>query len=94
MLTLCRQFIKASYPAIKAANPDLKFLIREASGVEARAFARFGEFFVGRPRMCRANIWVERGVESQTSLADMSEGDVNKALEQLVSRGPGAGAKA
>lgn len=37
------QFIATSYPAIKEARPDLKVLIREASGIEPRAFARFGE---------------------------------------------------
>jgi len=38
------QFIATSYPAIKEARPDLKVLIREASGIEPRAFARFGRF--------------------------------------------------
>lgn len=37
-----RQFILASYPTLKASNPDLKVLIREARGVEPRVFARFG----------------------------------------------------
>ncbi|RSH84448.1 uncharacterized protein EHS24_005969 [Apiotrichum porosum] len=36
-----RQFIKASYPALKSANPDVKVLIREAQGVSPRAFVRF-----------------------------------------------------
>ena len=40
------QFIATSYPAIKEARPDLKVLIREASGIEPRAFARFGKSFV------------------------------------------------
>lgn len=38
-----RQFIQASYPSIKSSQPDLKFMIREAQGVNARAFVRFGE---------------------------------------------------
>jgi len=38
-----RQFIQSSYPSIKSAHPGLKFMIREASGVEPRAFVRFGE---------------------------------------------------
>ncbi|GHJ90107.1 hypothetical protein NliqN6_6509 [Naganishia liquefaciens] len=36
-----RQFVLASYPQLKASNPDLKVLIREARGVEPRVFARF-----------------------------------------------------
>ncbi|KAK1920886.1 NADH dehydrogenase 10.5K chain [Papiliotrema laurentii] len=36
-----RQFIATTYPAIKDARPDLKVLIREANGIEPRAFARF-----------------------------------------------------
>ncbi|EJT53119.1 NADH dehydrogenase 10.5K chain [Trichosporon asahii var. asahii CBS 8904] len=35
-----RQFIKSSYPALKEANPDVKVLIREAQGVNPRAFVR------------------------------------------------------
>jgi len=38
-----RQFIQASYPSIKSSQPDLKFMIREAQGVNARAFVRFGK---------------------------------------------------
>ncbi|KAI9222130.1 thioredoxin-like protein [Blastocladiella britannica] len=36
-----RSFLAASYPALKKANPSLPILIREAGGVEARAFARY-----------------------------------------------------
>ncbi|WVO24310.1 uncharacterized protein IAS62_005674 [Cryptococcus decagattii] len=36
-----RQFVQSSYPAVKSANPDLKFLIREASNISPRAFVRF-----------------------------------------------------
>ncbi|TFY82466.1 hypothetical protein EWM64_g1541 [Hericium alpestre] len=36
-----RQFIQSTYPVIKHHNPDLPFLIREATGTPARAFARF-----------------------------------------------------
>lgn len=39
------QFIATTYPAIKDARPDLKVLIREASGIEPRAFARFGTWW-------------------------------------------------
>lgn len=39
-----RQFILSKYPVIKQHNPDLPFMIREATGTPARAFARFGSF--------------------------------------------------
>ncbi|KAF7730554.1 hypothetical protein EC973_001935 [Apophysomyces ossiformis] len=36
-----REFITKNYTAIKKANPEIPILIREASGAEARVFARF-----------------------------------------------------
>ncbi|KAI9188417.1 hypothetical protein H9P43_002808 [Blastocladiella emersonii ATCC 22665] len=36
-----RSFLSKEYLAIKQANPALPILIREARGVEARAFARY-----------------------------------------------------
>ncbi|KAF9418844.1 hypothetical protein BGZ94_009580 [Podila epigama] len=36
-----RQFITNNYTAVKAANPNLPILIREAKGAEAKIFARF-----------------------------------------------------
>ncbi|KND03200.1 uncharacterized protein SPPG_02257 [Spizellomyces punctatus DAOM BR117] len=36
-----RDFILKQYSAIKDANPTLPILIREASGIEARAFGRY-----------------------------------------------------
>ncbi|PWN89582.1 NADH dehydrogenase, alpha subcomplex, subunit 2 [Acaromyces ingoldii] len=36
-----RQFVQSSYAPIKQSNPELPFLIREASGTPARIFARF-----------------------------------------------------
>ncbi|KAG0232942.1 hypothetical protein BGW41_001689 [Actinomortierella wolfii] len=36
-----RQFITSNYAAVKAANPNLPILIREARGTEAKIFARF-----------------------------------------------------
>ncbi|BGP19375.1 hypothetical protein JCM10213v2_007464 [Rhodosporidiobolus nylandii] len=35
-----RAFISSTYPSLKAANPDLPVLIREARGTPARAFVR------------------------------------------------------
>ncbi|KAI9363716.1 thioredoxin-like protein [Pilaira anomala] len=36
-----RDFVAKNYVNIKKANPELPILVREASGIEARAFARF-----------------------------------------------------
>ncbi|CAO3634966.1 unnamed protein product [Mucor hiemalis] len=36
-----RDFVAKSYVNMKQANPELPILVREASGIEARAFARF-----------------------------------------------------
>jgi NADH dehydrogenase (ubiquinone) 1 alpha subcomplex subunit 2 len=36
-------FVAKNYVNIKKANPELPILVREASGIEARAFARFGK---------------------------------------------------
>ncbi|ORX36253.1 thioredoxin-like protein [Kockovaella imperatae] len=36
-----RQYVASQYPSIKSAHPDLKFLVREARGIPARAIARF-----------------------------------------------------
>ncbi|KAF9435208.1 hypothetical protein BGZ76_006704 [Entomortierella beljakovae] len=36
-----RQFVASNYTAVKAANPNLPILIREAKGAEAKVFARF-----------------------------------------------------
>ncbi|KAI7869182.1 thioredoxin-like protein [Spinellus fusiger] len=36
-----RDFVAKNYTSIKTANPELPILIREASGTEARIFARF-----------------------------------------------------
>ncbi|KAI8637772.1 thioredoxin-like protein [Parasitella parasitica] len=36
-----RDFVAKNYVDIKKMNPELPILVREASGIEARAFARF-----------------------------------------------------
>ncbi|KAG2196832.1 hypothetical protein INT46_001749 [Mucor plumbeus] len=36
-----RDFVAKNYVSIKKVNPELPILVREASGIEARAFARF-----------------------------------------------------
>lgn len=37
-----RSFLKRAYPTMKKANPETPILIREASGVEPKIYARFG----------------------------------------------------
>lgn len=44
--TVPRSFIQSAYPVIKRHNPDLPVLIREANGVPARIFARFGVSYI------------------------------------------------
>jgi hypothetical protein len=39
-----RDFIMSNYQELKKANPTFPILIREASGVEARLIARYGEY--------------------------------------------------
>ncbi|KAF7646133.1 hypothetical protein LDENG_00192570 [Lucifuga dentata] len=36
-----RDFVEQNYVALKKANPDFPFLIRECSGVQARLWARY-----------------------------------------------------
>lgn len=38
--TGARQFLASHYKSIKASNPNLPFLVREAQGVPARLFVR------------------------------------------------------
>jgi hypothetical protein len=82
-----RQFILASYPTLKASNPDLKVLIREARGVEPRVFARFGTLFPFPLFFPYSGLSVEHGREAQTSVTDLSKEEVEKKVGELVSRG-------
>lgn len=95
-----RQFVQSSYPAVKSANPDLKFLIREASNISPRAFVRFGASPYVELTPVALSIMtladespscVERGVESEAQLANLSEPDVGKVLTHLVNQQSGAG---
>ena len=38
----CRDFVLSSYQQLKAANPKLPILIREAKDTQARLVARYG----------------------------------------------------
>lgn len=70
-------------------------MIREASGVEPRAFVRWGAYLSPRHRLARDSggrlrselmSRVERGVESQTGLSGLNEKDVEGALRRLVNQ--------
>lgn len=39
----CSEFIVSTYPELKKANPTFPILVREASGIEAKLIARYGE---------------------------------------------------
>ncbi|CAG8552659.1 2281_t:CDS:2 [Diversispora eburnea] len=64
-----REFIANNYSLIKAVNPNFPILIREASGVEARFFARY-----------------DYGKEKKVVLNDLSAGEVESKLEELVTK--------
>ncbi|EXJ63593.1 NADH dehydrogenase (ubiquinone) 1 alpha subcomplex 2 [Cladophialophora psammophila CBS 110553] len=38
----CRSFLKRAYPTMKHHNPTIPILIREATGVEPKVWARYG----------------------------------------------------
>jgi len=38
----CRSFLRRAYPTMKHHNPSIPILIREASGVEPKVWARYG----------------------------------------------------
>ena len=44
LLTVYSQFLASHYKSIKASNPNLPFLVREAQGVPARLFVRLGMY--------------------------------------------------
>jgi hypothetical protein len=57
------EFLKAAYPSLKEANPNLPFLIREAQGTPARIFARFGELAVGQIVEVWRGAWAQNGTD-------------------------------
>lgn len=75
-----RDFILGQYAAIKADNPSLPFLIREAEGVRARLIGRYGEGWEkgwGRGARCAASrgcwesMWeAAAGVRGREGLAE------------------------
>ncbi|CAO3592484.1 unnamed protein product [Absidia cylindrospora] len=50
-----REYVAKNYTSIKQANPELPILIREASGAEARVFARFDKGIERKVSLQNAN---------------------------------------
>ncbi|CAG8652466.1 333_t:CDS:2 [Funneliformis caledonium] len=57
-----REFIAKNYLPLKEANPNFPILVREASGVEARFFARYG---MGKEKKVVLNNLSAKDVESK-----------------------------
>ena len=62
--TVLRQFIQSSYPTIKSSNPNVKLMVREAAGVEPKAFVRFGAYL-----FCLVSLGNTKVLGADTSLA-------------------------
>jgi len=75
-----RTFLQKSYPVIKKHNPYVPVLIREAFGVPARVYARYGMQCCGRDR----RLILEYGVEKNVALDGLSEKECEDAVEKLV----------
>jgi NADH dehydrogenase (ubiquinone) 1 alpha subcomplex subunit 2 len=41
-LTVYRNFLTKSYPTMKKHNPHTPIMLREASGIEPKVYARYG----------------------------------------------------
>jgi NADH dehydrogenase (ubiquinone) 1 alpha subcomplex subunit 2 len=78
-------YVAKNYTSIKKLNPDLPILIREASGAEARVFARFGRLsFLTHVSILTLYFIVDKGVEHKAVLQNATSQDIEKALELLV----------
>jgi NADH dehydrogenase (ubiquinone) 1 alpha subcomplex subunit 2 len=75
---MVRTFLQKSYPVIKKHNPYVPVLIREAFGVPARVYARYGIIVLGRSNV------VEFGLENKINLDGLSEKECEDAVEKLV----------
>jgi NADH dehydrogenase (ubiquinone) 1 alpha subcomplex subunit 2 len=74
----CSNFLLKSYPVMKKHNPHVPVLIREAFGVPAKAYARYGIHpFLNW-------IDVDFGLEHKVSLDGMSEKECEDAVEKLI----------
>lgn len=45
---LCRNFLTRTYPTMKKHNPHTPIMLREASGIEPKVYARYGMSTFGR----------------------------------------------
>lgn len=94
-----REFISKNYVSLKEANPNFPILIREASGVEARFFARYGMnnkvllvFYLFYliilliPLLLLITIMLDFGKEEKVVLNNLPAKDVESELEKLVNK--------
>jgi len=72
----CSTFLLKSYPVMKKHNPHVPVLIREAFGVPAKVFARYGTL--------SSVVNIEFGLERKVSLDGMSEKECEDAVERLI----------
>ena len=75
---IIRTFLQRSYPVIKKHNPNVPVLIREAFGVPARVYARYGE------KSNAIVLILDFGVEHKVSLDGLSEKECEEAVEKLI----------
>lgn len=91
-----REFISKNYVSLKEANPNFPILIREASGVEARFFARYGMnnkvllvfylIILLIPLLLLITIMLDFGKEEKVVLNNLPAKDVEYELEKLVNK--------
>ena len=67
---LRRTFIKRAYPVMKKSNPSIPILIREATGVSPKVWARYGRRYE-KPTYIRADTGVALGKEKAEELTGM-----------------------
>jgi NADH dehydrogenase (ubiquinone) 1 alpha subcomplex subunit 2 len=81
-----RSFIQSAYPTIKRHNPDLPVLIREANGVPARIFARFGASRTASKVLGLATHFgkIEKGVEQHIVVDNLSPGEITTKFSKLL----------
>ena len=82
-----RSFIQSAYPTIKRHNPDLPVLIREANGVPARIFARFGASaqLPRLPGLISHIVKTEKGVEQHILVDNLSPAEITTKFSKLLS---------
>ncbi|KAJ5166255.1 NADH-ubiquinone oxidoreductase 10.5 kDa subunit [Penicillium canariense] len=89
-----RSFLNRAYPIMKKHNPHTPILMREASGIEPRVFARYGtktpdtlrEISISKINKTNglAGLITELGKETQEALSGMSASQIEERITNLV----------